>query len=56
MANKAELNGYTEVPFYKTSKDCEEARFIAWPGGADRQAQLFWSLAEAIGERINYLF
>jgi hypothetical protein len=56
MANKAELNGYTEKPFYKTDQDYEEARFIAWLGGADQQAQLFWSLAEVIGERIDYLF
>ena len=56
MANKAELNGYTEEPFYKSDKDYEEPRFIAWAGGADQQAQLFWILAEVIGERIDYLF
>ncbi|MEW6585492.1 MAG: hypothetical protein AB1442_07735 [Nitrospirota bacterium] len=55
MANKAELNGYSEEPFYKPDKDYEEARFIAWAGGATQQAQLFWSLAEVVGERIDYL-
>ena len=40
----------------KTDKDYKEARFIAWAGGATQQALLFWSLAEVVGERIDYLF
>lgn len=56
MANKAELNGYSEKPFFKTDKDYDQGRIIAWAGGADQQKRLFWSLAEVIGERIDYLF
>lgn len=56
MANKAELNGYTEKPFFKTDRDYNPIRIIAWAGSADNQAQLFWLLAKVIGERIDYLF
>lgn len=55
MVNKAELRGYSEEPFFKTDKDYDQGRIIAWAGDVERQAQLFWSLAEALGERIDYL-
>lgn len=56
MTNKTELNGYSEEPFFKIDTDYEQVRIIAWAGGAEQQEQLFWSLAEVIGERIDYLF
>ena len=56
MANKAELNGYAEKPFYKTDKDFDQVRIIAWAGNADQQAQLFGLLAEVVDKRIDYLF
>jgi hypothetical protein len=56
MANKAELTGYSEKPFFKNDKGYNQGRIVAWAGGADQQKQLFWSLAEVIGERIDYLF
>jgi hypothetical protein len=56
MANKAELNGYSEEPFFKADKDYDQERIVAWAGGAEQQEQLFWSLTEVVGERIDYLF
>lgn len=55
MANKAELDGYSEEPFFKIDKDYEIQRLVAWAGGAEPQEQLFWALAEVCGERIEYL-
>ena len=56
MTNKAELNGYSEKPFFKTDKNYDQERIVAWAGDADQQKRLFWSLADIIGERIDYLF
>ena len=56
MANKAELNDYSEKPFFKVDKTYEQGRLIAWSGGAKQQEQLFWTLIEVIGEKIDYLF
>lgn len=55
MPNKAELESYTESPFFKPDPS-GVADFVAWAGDAMHQELLFWTRHPMIADRIDYLF